>query len=382
MSIGVKLLSIIFLMLSNVMSFPYARPRRLRRSAGLRNILAETTLQPRHLIYPLFIADKASEPIPVASMPGVYQHSIASMLTDAEEALSLGIQGVMLFGVPDEKNPEATGAYDDDGIIQQAIRALKDRFGEAVTVFADTCLCEYTHHGHCGIVMGGQVINDPSAELLGKVAVSQAAAGADVVSPSAMMDGQVAYIREMLDEAGYEHVPILAYSVKYASNLYAPFRDAAESSPSFGNRATYQMDWRNKREALREMALDLTECADMVMVKPALFYLDILSQLREHVDVPLFAYSVSGEYSMMKAASGNGWLDEPLVVMEYLTAIRRAGADAILTYAAKDVARWLQAESAASSGALKATDSVAGLLPSADPSDSNPLAGDDDGAGE
>jgi porphobilinogen synthase len=358
------------------MSFPYARPRRLRRSAGLRAILSETTLEPRHLIYPLFIADKVTDqPIPVESMPGVYQHSVESMLEDVEEAFSLGIRGVMLFGVPDEKSPEATSAYDDNGIIQRGIKALKDRFGDDLTVFADTCLCEYTHHGHCGIVMGGQVLNDPSAELLGKVAVSQATAGADVVAPSAMMDGQVAYIREMLDEAGYEHVPILAYSAKYASNLYAPFRDAAESSPSFGNRATYQMDWHNRREALREVALDMVECADMIMVKPSLFYLDILRDIREQVDAPLFAYSVSGEYSMIKAAGNNGWLDEPLVVMEYLTSIRRAGADAILTYAAKDAARWLREEALAAMGLLTIAneDDIAGLLPVSD----DPEEGDD-----
>jgi porphobilinogen synthase len=223
--------------------------------------------------------------------------------------------------------------------------------------------------------MGGQVLNDPSAELLGKVAVSQATAGADVVAPSAMMDGQVAYIREMLDEAGYEHVPILAYSAKYASNLYAPFRDAAESSPSFGNRATYQMDWHNRREALREVALDMVECADMIMVKPSLFYLDILRDIREQVDAPLFAYSVSGEYSMIKAAGNNGWLDEPLVVMEYLTSIRRAGADAILTYAAKDAARWLREEALAAMGLLTIAneDDIAGLLPVSD----DPEEGDD-----
>ncbi len=329
------------------MTFPFTRPRRLRRTPALRSLLQETVLQPRHLIYPLFVAEKSSEPVPVASMPGVFQHSIDSVLTEVDEAKKLGIKAIMLFGVPDEKNPEATAAFDEHGIIQRATKAIKEKFGDDIVVMTDTCLCEYTHHGHCGIVMGGQVLNDPSAELLGKVAVSQAAAGADVVAPSAMMDGQVAYIRDMLDEAGYEHIPILAYSAKYASNLYAPFRDAAESSPSFGNRATYQMDWHNRREAIREVVLDVTECADMILVKPGLFYLDILAQTCETVDVPVLVYSVSGEYSMFKAAAQQGWLDEPLVTMEYLTALRRAGADGIVTYAAKDAARWLTDETAA-----------------------------------
>lgn len=329
------------------MSFPFSRPRRLRRTTAMRQLFQETVLLPRHLVYPVFVAEKSIEPVPVASMPGVFQHSVESLKADVEDALKLGIKSVMLFGVPDEKNPEATAAYDDDGITQQAIGQLKKEFGDELVVIADTCLCEYTNHGHCGIVMGGQVLNDPSAELLGKVAASQAAAGADIVAPSAMMDGQVAYIRDTLDEEGYEHVPILAYSAKYASSLYAPFRDAAESSPSFGNRATYQMDWHNSREAMREVTLDMSECADMIMVKPALFYLDMLSRIRDAVDVPVFAYCVSGEYAMFKAAAQAGWLDEPLITMEYLTSVRRAGADAILTYAAKDAARWLQAETVA-----------------------------------
>ncbi|MDH4378415.1 MAG: porphobilinogen synthase [Vampirovibrionales bacterium] len=323
------------------MTFPFTRMRRLRRTPALRELVAETMLRPSQLIHPIFVSNGSPQPSPVASMPGVFQQPLETIESDVEDALALGIATVLLFGVPDEKDTEASSAWDESGVIQQATKRLKDRFGDEVTVITDTCLCEYMTHGHCGIAIGGSVLNDPSVELLGRVALSQAAAGADMVAPSAMMDGQVAYIREVLDEGGYDHVPIMAYSAKYASSLYAPFRDAAESAPSHGNRSSYQMDYRNRREALRELVLDVGECADMVMVKPALFYMDVLREARNLTDLPLVAYSVSGEYSMLKAAAEKGWLDEEAVLMEYLFSLRRAGADAIITYAAKEAARWL-----------------------------------------
>ncbi|MFN8615439.1 MAG: porphobilinogen synthase [Vampirovibrionales bacterium] len=323
------------------MTFPFTRMRRLRRTPALRELVAETWLRPAQLVYPMFVTNGSPTPTPVASMPGVFQQPLEAIEADVEDVLSLGVSTVLLFGVPDEKDTEGTAAWDEAGVIQQAVRRLKDRFGDDLTVMTDTCLCEYMTHGHCGITLGGSVLNDPSVELLGRVAVSQAEAGADVVAPSAMMDGQVAYIREVLDEAGYDHVPIMAYSAKYSSSLYAPFRDAAESAPAVGNRSSYQMDYRNRREALRELVLDVGECADLVMVKPALFYMDVIREARALTELPLVAYSVSGEFSMLKAAAEKGWLDEEAVLMEYLFGLRRAGADAIITYAAKEAARWL-----------------------------------------
>lgn len=324
------------------MTFPLTRFRRLRRTQALRNLVAETTLEPRDFIYPMFITERTGEPTEIASMPGVFQQDIEHALKDVAEALKVGIEAIILFGIPEGKDPEASGAWDDEGIIQRATRAIKEEFGEQVVVITDTCLCEYMNHGHCGIAIGSQILNDPSAELLGRVAASQAMAGADVVAPSAMMDGQVAFIRDYMDEAGYDHVPILAYSAKYASSLYAPFRDAAESPPAFGNRSTYQMDPRNRREGLREMIYDIAESADMVMVKPAMFYLDMIREARDVVEQPLFAYSVSGEYAMIKAAVEKGYLEEEPAVLELLTSIKRAGASKIITYYAKTAAAWLK----------------------------------------
>lgn len=324
------------------MTFPLTRFRRTRRTQAMRNLIAETQLHPNDFIYPLFITERDGEPTEISSMPGVFQQNIDHAIRDVNDALRHGIEAVMLFGIPDGKDPEATQAWDDDGVIQRAVRKLKDEFGDQLVVITDTCLCEYMNHGHCGIAMDGQVLNDPSAELLGKVAAAQAMAGADIVAPSAMMDGQVAFIRDYLDEAGYDHVPILAYSTKYASSLYGPFRDAAESPPAFGNRSTYQMDARNRREGIREMMYDIAESADMVMVKPAMFYLDVIKEARDAVDHPIFAYSVSGEYAMIKAAVEQGWLDEKPLVLEHLTSIKRAGADKIITYYAKTAAQWLK----------------------------------------
>lgn len=323
------------------MTFPFTRFRRMRRTQALRNLIAETHIQPNDFIYPLFITERNGDPTEIVSMPGVFQQDLEHTVRDVNDALRHGVESVMLFGIPEGKDPQATQAWDEEGIIQRAVRRLKDEFGEQLVVITDTCLCEYMNHGHCGIAMDSQVLNDPSAELLGKVAASQAMAGADIVAPSSMMDGQVAFIRDYLDEAGYDHVPILAYSTKYASSLYGPFRDAAESPPAFGNRSTYQMDARNRREGLREMISDIGESADMVMVKPAMFYLDVIREAREQVDHPIFAYSVSGEYAMIKAAVQNGWLEEKPTVLEYLTSIKRAGADKIITYYAKTAAQWM-----------------------------------------
>ncbi|MDX2084837.1 MAG: porphobilinogen synthase [Candidatus Melainabacteria bacterium] len=324
------------------MSFPLVRKRRLRQQPHLRNLVAETHLQPEQFVYPLFIVDRPGVRKEIPAMPGIYQFSIDNALIEIGRAMAVGIRAVMLFGIPDEKDPEATSAWSDHGIVQRAVRAIKKQFGHDLVVMTDTCLCEYMNHGHCGIVMEGRVLNDPSVELLARTAVSQAKAGADIVAPSDMMDGRVGAIRLALDEAGFPDTPIMAYSAKYASAFYGPFREAAESTPTFGDRKTYQMDARNSREALEETLLDLQEGADLVMVKPALPYLDILRQVRDAVTVPLAAYNVSGEYSMVKAAAQQGWVDERAVVLETLTAIRRAGADIIITYHAVDAATWLK----------------------------------------
>lgn len=275
-------------------------------------------------------------------MPGVYQRSLENALIEVDKALKAGIRSVMLFAVPEEKDSQGTSACDSDGIIQRAIRDIKKSFGQDIVVMADTCLCEYTNHGHCGVVMDGVILNDPTVELLAKIAVSQAEAGADVICPSDMMDGRVQTIRWALDDAGLSDTAIMSYAVKYASSMYAPFRDAAASRPAFGDRRSYQMDFRNSREALRELEQDTLEGADLLMVKPALGYLDILQQARQEWNLPLVAYNVSGEYSMVKAAALNGWIDEKSVVLELLTGIKRAGADLIATYHALDAAKWLQ----------------------------------------
>jgi porphobilinogen synthase len=325
--------------------FPITRPRRLRQSAPLRRMVRETTLVAADLIYPLFAVPGTGVAKEVSSMPGVYQLSVDKIVAEAQEVYDLGIPAIILFGIPDVKDDEATGAWHDCGIVQKAASAVKKAVPDLV-VIADTCLCEYTQHGHCGYLqtgdLTGQVLNDPTLTLLQKTAVSQARAGVDIIAPSGMMDGFVQSIRQALDEAGFANTPILSYAAKYASAYYGPFREAAESSPQFGDRRTYQMDPGNSREALKEVALDIEEGADMLMVKPALSYMDIIWQVKAMSQLPVAAYNVSGEYSMVKAAALQGWIDEKKVTMETLTSFKRAGADLILTYHAKDAARWLQ----------------------------------------
>ncbi len=327
------------------------RPRRLRRSEALRSMVRETELNARDFIYPLFVRHGQGR-TPIASMPGVAQLSVEEAVREAEAAAGLGIPAVILFGIPAEKDPVGLENFAEDGIVQQAIRAIKRDIPEMVVV-TDVCLCEYTDHGHCGILNTGEhfqaslpegyVLNDPTLNVLGKVAVSHAECGADIVAPSGMMDGMVSAIRAALDETGFETTPILSYAVKYASSFYGPFRDAAEGAPKFGDRKSHQMDPANVREALREAALDVEEGADMLMVKPALAYLDVIRTVKEAFpELPMAAYNVSGEYAMVKAAAQNGWIDEARVTLETLLAMKRAGADLILTYHALDAARWLK----------------------------------------
>jgi porphobilinogen synthase len=314
------------------------RPRRLRRTENIRALVQETRLTHADFILPLFVCagEKVRREIP--SMPGVHNLSVDEIAKEAAAARDIGVRGVILFGLPEKKDEIGSGAYADKGVVQQAIRAIGKSAPDLV-IMADTCLCEYTSHGHCGVVRDGEVVNDESLELLARTAVSQAEAGADLVAPSAMMDGQVGAIRDALDAAGFEHVGIMAYAVKYASGFYGPFREAADSAPAFGDRRAYQMDAANEREAMREAELDYAEGADILMVKPATCYLDILKMLREQFDTPLAAYHVSGEYAMIKAAAQNGWIDEQRVMMETLTSIKRAGADIILTYYAREAIR-------------------------------------------
>ena len=326
------------------MPFPIQRLRRTRRTGALRGLVRETRLSPSDLVYPIFVTVGEDVKNPVASMPGVFQLSINHAVAEAKRAGDLGVPAVLLFGIPNQKDEAASGAYDPEGIIQLATRAIKDAAPELI-VITDVCLCEYTSHGHCGVVEKGtgEVMNDVSLELLARTASSQAEAGADIVAPSDMMDGRVAAIRSELDNEGFQDTPILAYAAKYASAFYGPFREAAESTPAFGDRRSYQMDPANAREALLEVELDVEEGADIVMVKPALPYLDVVRRVREMTKLPVAAYSVSGEYAMIKAASQNGWLDERMAVLEALTGVKRAGADIIVTYHAPDVARWLSA---------------------------------------
>lgn len=324
------------------MTFPVHRPRRLRRSEALRNFVRETRLGIQGLVYPMFVCPGTKVRAEISSMPGIYQQSVDQLVEECREVADLGIPAVILFGLPEHKDETGSEASSPQGGVQRAIYAIRKAQLDLI-ILTDVCLCEYTSHGHCGVVKGGEVLNDPSLELLAQAALSHARAGADIVAPSDMMDGRVAAIRRKLDEDGFENVAILSYAAKYCSGLYGPFREAAQSTPQFGDRRSYQMDPGNAREALREVALDLEEGADMVMVKPALPYLDIVQRVREQFQVPVGAYNVSGEYSMVKAAARNGWIDEQRVVLEILTGIQRAGADLILTYHAKDVARWLKA---------------------------------------
>ncbi|MBD8068866.1 porphobilinogen synthase [Bacillus sp. PS06] len=318
----------------------FNRHRRLRHSANLRSLVRETHLSVDDLIYPIFVVEGENKRNEVPSMPGVFHLSLDLLVKEIDEVVSLGIKSVILFGVPDHKDELGTQAYHDNGIVQQATRVVKEHYPELV-IIADTCLCQYTSHGHCGIVEGGQVLNDPTLDLLAKTAVSQAKAGADIIAPSNMMDGFVAAIRYGLDEAGFGHIPIMSYGVKYSSAFYGPFRDAAHSTPQFGDRKTYQMDPANRLEAIREAESDLQEGADFMIVKPALSYLDIIRDVKNNFNVPVVAYNVSGEYSMVKAAAANGWINEKEIVMEMLTSMKRAGTDLIITYFSKDVARWL-----------------------------------------
>jgi porphobilinogen synthase len=322
------------------MNFPQLRLRRLRRNERIRRLVRETGLSVDDLVYPLFVRPGKGVKIPISSMIGHFQLSIDHAIEEVEETEGLGIPGVILFGIPESKDEVGSEAYSDDGIIQRAIRAIKEEFPDSL-VITDVCLCEYTTHGHCGVVEGDQILNDPTLELLAKQALSHARAGADMVAPSDMMDGRVGAVRKALDENGYSEIPILAYSAKFASSFYGPFREAAESVPQFGDRKSYQMDFANAHEALREVSLDIQEGADIVMIKPALPYLDIISRVKEEFEVPVAAYNVSGEYAMIKAAAQLGWIDGEEVMMESLLSIKRAGADFILTYFAKEAAKRL-----------------------------------------
>jgi porphobilinogen synthase len=324
-------------------TFPQRRFRRLRRTAALRRMVAETRLSPDDLVLPLFVREGIDEPQPILSLPGVVQHTLASLRGEVAEAHALGIPAVILFGVTAAKDAVGSGAWDPDGIVQVALRDLRDQFGDDIVLVADLCVDEYTDHGHCGVVGDdGQVDNDATLELYEQIAVAQAEAGADIVAPSGMMDGQVMAIREALDEDGFDDIAIMAYAAKYASALYGPFRDAVDVTiADGGDRKSYQQDWRNARESLEEIRADVGEGADIVMVKPALTYLDVIVRARAELDIPLAAYHVSGEYAMVKAAAERGWIDGPAVALEQLTAVKRAGADLILTYFARDVAELL-----------------------------------------
>ncbi|MEK5039123.1 porphobilinogen synthase [Sporosarcina sp. FSL K6-3457] len=319
----------------------FRRNRRLRNSATLRAMVRETVLQKEDFIYPLFVVEGENKKNPVSSMPGVFQFSLDQLAIEIDEVVALGIPAVILFGVPVDKDATGTGAYHDHGIVQQATRFVKERHPELI-VIADTCLCEYTDHGHCGVIEGDKILNDPSLDLLARTAVSQAQAGADIIAPSNMMDGFVVAIRQALDAAGFLDIPIMSYAVKYASAYYGPFREAAGSAPQFGDRKTYQMDPANRLEAMREAESDVAEGADFLIVKPALSYLDIIRDVKNNFVLPIVAYNVSGEYAMVKAAAQNDWIDEKKVVLETLTSMKRAGADLIMTYHAKDAARWLE----------------------------------------
>ena len=319
----------------------FRRNRRLRNTGTLRSMVRETVLQKEDFIYPIFVVEGENIKNPVDSMPGVFQLSLDHLAAEIDEVASLGIPSILLFGIPNSKDAIGSEAYSDEGIVQQATRFIKERQPELV-VIADTCLCHYTDHGHCGVLDNGVVLNDPSLDLLTKTAISQAEAGADIIAPSNMMDGFVAAIRQGLDASGFAHIPIMSYAVKYASAYYGPFRDAADSAPQSGDRKTYQMDPANRFEAIREAGSDVAEGADFLIVKPGLSYLDIMRDVKNNFTLPVVAYNVSGEYSMVKAAAANGWINEEEIVLESLTSMKRAGADLIMTYHAKDAARWLE----------------------------------------
>lgn len=321
----------------------FKRHRRLRATEGIRSMVRETVLRKEDLIYPIFVIEGTNIKKEVPSMPGVFNLSLDNLDEEVQTVVDLGIPAIILFGIPAEKDNVGTGAYHNHGIVQEATRQVKEKFPELI-VIADTCLCEFTDHGHCGVIENGEVLNDPSLKLLAKTAVSQAKAGADIIAPSNMMDGFVAAIRKGLDEAGFDHIPIMSYAVKYASAFYGPFRDAAGSAPQFGDRKSYQMDPANRLEALREAQSDIEEGADFLMVKPALSYLDVMREVKDRFNAPMVAYNVSGEYAMVKAAALNGWVDEKRIVLESLISMKRAGADLIITYFAKDVAAWLSEE--------------------------------------
>jgi porphobilinogen synthase len=320
--------------------FPTSRLRRLRQNSVIRNMVSETTLSPSDFIYPVFVRPGKNVKNEISSMPGIYQLSVDNLLKECGSVMKLGIKSIILFGIPDHKDEMGTGAYDENGIIQQATRAIKKEYPDMLVV-TDVCLCEYTSHGHCGVVENGKVNNDKTLELLVKEAVTHAEAGADIIAPSDMMDGRIHAIREALDSAGYHDTPILAYSAKYSSAFYGPFREAAESAPQYGDRKTYQMDYRNSDEAMREIYLDIKEGADMIMVKPALSYLDIIRRAKDNFNIPIAAYNVSGEYSMIKAAAAAGWIEGDKAMMEMLYSIKRAGAELILTYFAKEASEIL-----------------------------------------
>jgi porphobilinogen synthase len=323
------------------MYYPTYRMRRLRRTPAIRRMLRETALSPADFIYPLFVTHGENVRNEIGSMPGCAQLSIGNLIGEVREVEGLGIPAVLLFGIPSHKDSSATAAYDDEGIVQMAVKGIKDECPDML-VITDVCLCEYMDHGHCGVVQDGEVLNDVTLELLAKMAVTHAEAGVDMVAPSDMMDGRVAAIRNSLDDEGFTDTAIMAYSAKFASAFYGPFREASESAPAFGDRKSYQMDPANGEEAVREALLDIEEGADIIMVKPALPYLDVIHAVKQETKFPLAAYNVSGEYAMLKAAAGNGWLDEERAVMEAMTCIKRAGADLIVTYHAKDVVRWLE----------------------------------------
>ncbi|MGC8609832.1 MAG: porphobilinogen synthase [Thermoplasmata archaeon] len=320
--------------------FPTIRMRRLRENPILRRMVEETSVEIEDFIYPLFIDENIKNKKEINSMPGIYRFPLEKLTDEIKELEELGIKAVLLFGIPSCKDEKASSAYDKNGIIQKAIKKIKNESN--LLVMADLCMCEYTSHGHCGIISDGKIMNDNTLEIYQKIAISYAESGVDVIAPSGMMDGQVKAIREILDKNGYEYLPIMAYSAKYSSSLYSPFRDAADSAPKFGDRKTYQMNYSNAREAMREIELDILEGADIIMVKPAMFYLDIIRMARENFKLPIAAYNVSGEYSMVKSASMAGYLDEISVVREILTSIKRAGADIIITYHAKDYAKWIK----------------------------------------